>query len=146
MNEREKKLKKYYCQIRVLLPCSRKVKTAIMQQIQENIESYLSENPSSDFDQIKMQFGAPESIAAAYVENTGTSDILKSLHIRKTIMAVVITVAIVILVAWATVVTWAAVKADSVIRSADGSCDISYIVEGSGETDSSGLDGIYYVP
>lgn len=146
MNEREKKVKKYYCHVRRLLPCSRKVKTAIMRQIQENIEGYISENPCSDFDQIKTQFGAPESIAAAYIESTGTAEILKSMSIRRRIIGIIGIVLVAALLTWTCYLAWTAVKVNNVLKSMDGSYDDSYIVEGTVEIEPQETDCVSHAP
>lgn len=115
MNEREKKLKQYYRKVNALLPCNKKTKAAIMQQIRDNTTAYITENPKVGFDQIEAQFGAPETIAAAYVESTGTAEILKSLYSRRklsTAVTVVIAVAITALFAWLAFLGWAAVEAE----------------------------------
>lgn len=148
MKEREKSIKKYYRKIRSLLPCNRKTKAAIMQQISENIEGYLSENPNAGFEEIQTQFGAPETIAAAYVESTGTAEILKSLHVRSriaTAATVVITVALVALLGWSFFLRWAAVEAE---KSMSGTIEIiTGVVEDGDTNDAVGeTDDVSYAP
>lgn len=97
---------KCYCKkVRDLLPCSQKQKKEIMNQIQGNLKDFQSEHPDADFEQIVLRFGSPEMVAAAYVESTGTSEILKALRIRKRIVAIVASVMAVALFIWAAAVT-----------------------------------------
>lgn len=148
MNERGKKLKRYYRKVKALLPCNRKTKAAIMQQIQENITAYVTENPKAEFDHILAQFGAPETIAAAYVESTGTAEILKSLHSRRkiaTAVTIVIATAIAALLVWLAFLGWAAVEAE---KSMGGSIEIiTGVVEDGDTNDAVGeTDDVSYAP
>lgn len=146
MNERGKKLKKYYRRISQLLPCSRKQKKAILSRIQETVNNTVSEDPEISFEQLRVQFGAPETVAASYVENAGTAEILKSLHIRRRILRVVIATAVLVLLMWAGVVTWAAIKANWTIRSLDGSHDEVFIIEGTAENNNHATDSFSVAP
>ena len=96
--------------VRSYLPCSRKVKNQIMAQIADSVGGYLAEEPEAAYEQIVARFGAPETIAAAYVESTGTAEILRALQIRRRIVAIVAAVMAVILLSWAIVVTWTAIN------------------------------------
>ena len=139
-------LKKYYRQVRRLLPCTRKTKAAIMQQIYDNVEGYLAEHPAADFAQLQAQFGAQESIAAACVESTGTAEILKSLQMRRRIVSILAAVGLAALLVWTAYVIWTAVKVNRVLNSLDGSYDDTYIVEGTVEMDPQGTDSVSYAP
>lgn len=112
MTEKARAIKRYERKIRGLLPCTFKMKSKIAHQIRDNIDDYLAENPDAEFEQIVAQFGAPETIAAAYIESTGTADILKSLQMRKRILAIAAAIAAAVLLSWAGIVTWTAVRAD----------------------------------
>ena len=146
MNERGKKLKRYYRQISRLLPCSRKQKKAILSRIQDTVNDTVSENPEISFEQLRDQFGAPETVAASYVENAGTAEILKSLQIRRRILGVVTAAAVLVLLMWAGVVTWAAIKANWTIRSLDGSHDEVFIIVEPGESNSHETDSFSVAP
>ena len=101
---------KYLRKVRSYLPCSRKVKNQLMAQIADSVGSYLTEEPEATYEQIVARFGNPETIAAAYVESTGTAEILRALQIRRRIVAIVAAVMAVILLSWAIVVTWTAIN------------------------------------
>lgn len=104
-------LKRYYKAINSWLPCSRKLRKQIIGQIQNCVEAYLEQNPDADITQLKNHFGDPQTIAATYVENTGTAEILKDLRIRRRIVRIVAGVMAVMLIMWAGVVIWAAIDA-----------------------------------
>lgn len=146
MTKREKAINKYYRQIRGMLPCSRKMKAAILQQIQESVGDFFVENPNADFAEMRAQFGTPESIAAAYIESTGTAEILKSMSIRRKIVGILAAVLVAALLAWTGYLAWTAVKVNNILKSMDGSYDEVYIVEGTIEIDPQGTDCVSYAP
>ena len=116
MKTNDPALKRYYKAIYSWLPCSRKLKKQIIGQIQNCVEDYLAQNPDTDIAQLKKHFGDPQAIAATYVENIGTTEILKDLRIRKRIVRIVASVTAVILIMWASVVTWAIVKETKILN------------------------------
>ena len=146
MKERAKEANRYLRQVRRLLPSGRKTKNAIMQQIHDSMDGYLADHPTADYAQIKAQFGEPETVAAAYVESSGTAEILKSLRIRKKIVLAVVAVLLFALLFWTVNYIALVIKANRVIDSLDGSYDESYIIEGTVEPNPAGPDGVYYVP
>ena len=99
---------KRYCRsIRSWLPCSRKMKQPIMEQISSSVHGYLEEHPDATLVDLQTQFGMPQKIAASYVDTMNTADILKNLRIRRRIMMIVLAAVLALLVSWVTVVTWA---------------------------------------
>ena len=109
MNNRKTR-QRYLKKVRSYLPCSGKVKNQIMEQITESVDGYLTEQPEAGYEQIVARFGEPQTIAAAYVESTGTAEILRALQIRRRIVAIVAGVMAAILLSWAVVVTWAVIR------------------------------------
>ena len=113
-------LKSYYKAIYSWLPCSRNLKKQIIEQIQNCIEEYLEQNPDTNITQLKNHFGDPQTIAATYVENIGTAEILKDLRVRKRIVRIVASVMVAVLIMWAGVVCWAAFRTNTI---SNGSVD-----------------------
>ena len=105
-------LRRYYRDIHKWLPCSRKQKKQIMEQIQNDVQEYFDRHPNSDFAQMKATFGDPQTIAAAYVENTDTMELLRGLRIRKRIFTIVAAVMAIVLITWAGTVTWAIIEVE----------------------------------
>lgn len=116
MTKNDPALNHYYKEISSWLPCSKKLKKQIIGQIQSCVEDYLAQKPDTDIAQLKNHFGDPQTIAATYVENTGTAEILKDLRIKKRIVRIVAGVMATILILWAGVVTWAAFDAKETIH------------------------------
>lgn len=108
INDRE--LRHYFRQIRSWLPCTRKMKRQIMEQIEDRGRDFLEQNPDADLAQLQTAFGDPQIIAAAYVENTGTAEILRSLRIRRRIVTIVVAAVTAMLLSWAVMVTWATIS------------------------------------
>lgn len=100
MKKTEQAMKKYHHAVSRLLPCSRKRKRTILSQLDTNLRSYIAEHPDAGYAQIEAQFGAPEVVAAAYVESAGTAEILKALHVRRRILLWVGGVLILLLLLW----------------------------------------------
>lgn len=68
MNKRDVALRRYYRKIRAWLPCSRKMKKQILDEIQSRIEEFLLDNPIASVEEIESYFGKPQDIASSYVD------------------------------------------------------------------------------
>ena len=106
-----KSVKKYLHRVRGWLPCTRRMKNDIMARIEDSLLSWAQENPNCDYPDIEARFGKPEKIAADYVDNLGTAELLKNLHIKKKIVTIVTAVAVTIALIWAIGVTVVVVDA-----------------------------------
>lgn len=110
MNSLDHSLNRYYRQIKSWLPCSHKLKNALISRLKESIQAYLDANPEADFDRVQARFGAPETIATAYVEEMGTDKLLRDLRIRRKAVTLVAGTMAVVLSLWLGVVSWAIVR------------------------------------
>lgn len=106
MKNRDSALRRYLRTIRSYLPCSRKVKKQILKEIQGNVNAYLEENPKADYAQIEVRFGSPKSIAAAYVDDMDTQELLHALHIRNKIRIAIVSSLFGIVLLWAVGVSY----------------------------------------
>lgn len=93
-----------------LLPCGHRQKDQIMAQFTSSLSVYQSEHPEADHLQLTEHFGTPEEIAAACVESTGTTVILRTLRIRRRIIAIVTAVMVAVFFLWAIAVTAATIR------------------------------------
>ena len=96
-----KSVKKYLRRVRGWLPCTRRMKNDIMARIEDSLLSWAQVNPGCTYPEIEAHFGKPEKIAADYVDNLETAELLKNLHIKKKIVTVVTAVAVTIALIWA---------------------------------------------
>lgn len=82
----EAALKRYYCTIRSFLPCSQKLKKRILDEIQNSVNGYLKDHPEANISEIEARFGEPKNIAAAYVDDMNTPELLHTLRVRRRII------------------------------------------------------------
>ena len=106
----------YRRKVLALLPCTKRQKQKIISQFDASLSDYIESNPDVDFIDLEDHFGSPEAIAASYVENAGTADILQALRIRKRIVLTVSLAFAVLLISWAAVVTWSMVKFNNAVN------------------------------
>lgn len=78
-----------------------------MEQLQGSVQDYLDQNPGADTAQVRAHFGAPEAIAAAYVDELGTDTLLRDLRVRRKIVSIIAGVMAAALALWMGVVGWA---------------------------------------
>lgn len=109
LDNRNVALKRYYRSIRNCLPSSHKLKAKVLAEIKSNINAYLLENPSANIASIEARFGAPEQIAASYVDELETPELLKKFQIRKKILTLTISAIAIVLILWLGVVSWSAI-------------------------------------
>ena len=98
MKKMKWKLFRYYRQIHSWLPCTWRQKNRFIRELSGNIQAFLEQTPNADMETIQERFGTPQQIASAYVDETDTPQLLKSLRIRRRIVGVVLTVAIAVLI------------------------------------------------
>lgn len=101
MTTLDAQLKKYYRAIKRELLCPGDTKARICKDIENDINAYLQENPGADFAAIEEHFGSPQQIAATYVEEMPTPELLKKLKIRKRIIAAVCIAVVAAISIWA---------------------------------------------
>ena len=121
-----KHLNKYCRSIRSWLPCSGKLKKQILEEIRSNISAYLEEAPSADYNALVQRFGSPQQIAATYVDELSTNELLHDLRIRKRIVNIVFTCAAIFLTIWFSFTTIALIDNQN---SAHGYYDVEIIDE-----------------
>lgn len=102
--------KKYLCRVHSMLPCSRKMKKHILEQIRNEIFLFLEEQPKADYTTLVSRFGAPEAIAASYVDYANAPEVLKKIRIRKQILSVVATILVLGILIWTSAVIIEAIR------------------------------------
>lgn len=110
MTIRETALKRYFHTIRSYLPCSRKLKKRILDEIHSSVNGYLSDHPDATITEIETHFGEPKNIAAAYVDDMDTSELLHALRVRRRITTAVVAGVIAALLMWASCLSYAYVQ------------------------------------
>lgn len=97
----EKKVCHYCCAVSSYLPCSAKQKKQIMQRLRQRAEEHYAQYPD-DMTTIEDLFGSPQSVAAAYVEDMNTTELLVALRIRRRVSLVLLSGIILALTIWLT--------------------------------------------
>ena len=116
----------YLAQVRNALPCSYRDKRQIMKRISHNVHDYFMENPDVNYKKLLNRFGSPESIAAAYVGNLESKELLHELRTRRSILKLSKIVLSLIVVAWVAFTGIALL--DSIQQS--GGYEVTYVVDG----------------
>lgn len=116
----DRELKHYFRVIASWLPCSHKQKKQIVNSVRDSVGNYLASAPDADISQIVTRFGEPQAIAAAYVDNTNTSELLRQLRIRRRVVSRVTALVIAALLLWVCLLTWAAHKERAFLSESHG--------------------------
>lgn len=101
MKKKEWQLRRYYWQIRSWLPCTWRQKNRFIRELSGNVRAFLKRSLDADMDAVRERFGTPQQIAAAFVDETDTSTLLKGLQIRRRVFAIALAVAIIGLITFA---------------------------------------------
>ena len=96
-----KELKTYYRQVATWLPCGGKLKKQLMANITTTVEGYRAEHPEADFSALQAHFGTPRQIAAAFVDEMETDELLNALRTRRRILKIVLICAAAVVAIWA---------------------------------------------
>lgn len=110
MKAQNKKLKKYYRSIRSWLPCSGKLKKKILGEIHSTIETYQAENPDADFADIEKRYGSPKQIAASYIDEMETGELLWDLRIRRRVVRTVTAAVAAAVILWTVALRFALIQ------------------------------------
>lgn len=101
MEKHSRAVRRYLREIRGWLPCSGRMKRGILERIENTIREYLTENPDVSYVGLTERFGMPQQIAATYVEEMGTDELLRDLRIRRRIVRTVAAAMLSVVILWA---------------------------------------------
>lgn len=107
MNSSDKQLRKYYHGVKKWLPGSGNQKKRVVDQIRNAVSLFMAEHPEADYTAIECHFGTPQEIAASYVVEMESKELLSDLQIRKKIVGVIAVFAMAIAVLWAGFLSYA---------------------------------------
>ena len=85
-------LQKYFRQAKSELLCPWKTRKQIMADLKKNVSLYLEEHPEAAIENILHTFGSPRQIAASYVEELPTPELMKKLKLRRRILRCTISI------------------------------------------------------
>lgn len=98
-------LKRYYRQVASWLPCGGKTKREMMARIRATVDAYIAEHPAADLAAIQARFGTPQQIAAAFVDEMETEELLQRINYRNKIIKGFAILAATIILLWTLAVT-----------------------------------------
>lgn len=107
---RNAQVRRYLREIQGCIPCHGKAKYEILRKIKGMIRAALSDAPEMSYEMLVERFGTPQQIAASYVDELDTPELLKKLRLRNKIIAIVCATAAIILAIWVGVVVTATQK------------------------------------
>ena len=105
MENRSRAKRRYLREIRGWLPCSGKWKRGILEKIEQSMAQFLSENPEASYEALAERFGSPRQIAATYVDDMGTAELLKDLRARRRVVQIVAAAAVTVVCLWTGLIT-----------------------------------------
>ena len=76
MRKGNRTARRYLREAKSWLPCSGKQKRDILARIENVVNDYVDQNPDADYSEIMNRFGTPRQIAAAYVDDMDTEELL----------------------------------------------------------------------
>lgn len=89
-------VRRYVRAVSGFLPCSGKVKKPLLDALRAQAEEYIE--GGGDAAALEQRFGMPQQVAAAWVDEMDTSELLAELHIHRRIVMVVALVLAAVLV------------------------------------------------
>ena len=84
-----KQIRKYLHNIKRLLPATANVRNKIVDMIRNALLAKSLEAPEKDISEIIKDFGSPEEVAASYIEEMGTAEILKGFGKKNRILTII---------------------------------------------------------
>lgn len=118
--------KKYCREVGKWLPCSGLQKKRILDNLRDSVAAYTDDNPDAEYQAIVNRFGLPQVIAATYVDELDSQELLGNLRVKRRIIRIVSVVACFVVFIWLGITT-AALISDA--HQADGYY-ITHIDEG----------------
>lgn len=98
---------RYLREVRRRLPCSGKLNHRVIQELETSLVTFQAENPNSDYNTLIARFGTPSQIAATYIEDMNTTELLKNIRLKRTIVKIVALTAIILILIWCLSTVWA---------------------------------------
>ena len=84
----EKLIRRYCRAVGSYLPCSRRQKREILQGLRQRLEDCCAEHPEGT-ESFEAFFGTPQAVAAAYIDDMDTGELLAALRQRRRVLRLV---------------------------------------------------------
>ena len=86
MNEINKKLQEYYREVSKHVICPNKLKKEFLNQLKDDIDCFISDNPEATIEDVKENFGTAMAFAESFMQGMDVSGLNKKLNIRRVIL------------------------------------------------------------
>lgn len=84
----EKDIRRYCRAVGSYLPCSRRQKRQILWDLRQRLAEYCGEQPNGAT--LEENFGTPQQVAAGYVDDMDTTELLHALRYRRRVTTIVV--------------------------------------------------------
>lgn len=84
----EKTIRRYCRAVGSYLPCARRQKRQLLRDLRQRLEEYRDEHP--DETSPEERFGTPQQVAACYVDDMDTTELLQALRYRRRVITAVV--------------------------------------------------------
>lgn len=84
----EKTIRRYCRAVGSYLPCARRQKRQLLRDLRQRLEEYRDEHP--DETSPEERFGTPQQVAADYVDDMDTTELLQALRYRRRVITAVV--------------------------------------------------------
>lgn len=94
----EKDIRRYCRAVGSYLPCSRRQKRQILWDLRQRLAEYCGEQPNGVT--LEENFGTPQQVAAGYVDDMDTTELLHALRYRRRVTTIVVAGVLTALAVW----------------------------------------------
>lgn len=92
-----KQIRRYVRAAGSYLPCAGKQKRQLLSALRGEVEAYCAENDPAD---LVAHFGTPQQVAAAYVDDMSTRELLSALRRRRQVLTILVSGVLAALLLW----------------------------------------------
>ena len=84
----ERTIRRYCRAVGSYLPCARRQKRQLLRELRQRLEEYRDEHPEETSPEER--FGTPQQVAAGYVDDMDTTELLQALRYRRRVITAVV--------------------------------------------------------
>lgn len=85
----DKEINLYISKIKVLLPIHAKAEQQFVNNLQDNVLSFIDSQPDSSMEDVIDQFGEPLEVVHGYIESMDIEELINAIHLRKILRRIV---------------------------------------------------------
>ena len=89
--------KRYLREIRKSLPCGRKERKCVLEDIRQSIENKEATDGPDTYEALVSRYGSPDEIASAYFSEKSTGELIRELRIVNRVLAILLSAVVIAL-------------------------------------------------